>query len=118
MTVLKKQFEIGSKKIWVRQASGMERLKYETLLAKTFRKFRHFGTDNTKWTEEQQEEFLVGLELAGGAMEDQIRDLVPPCLMDETDLNHIDRDTLMAIFDFVRGTGGDEEHEGAIPLDS
>lgn len=116
MAVLKKQFEIGSKKIWVRQASGMERLKYETLLAKTFRKFRHFGPDNTKWTDEQQEEFLVSLELAGGAMEDQIRDLVPPCLMEETDLNFIDRDTLMDIFDFVRGTDGDSE--GAVPLDS
>jgi|TARA_X000001382_G_scaffold110540_3_gene87124 hypothetical protein len=116
MTVLKKQFEIGSKKVWVRQASGMERLKYETILAKTFRKFRHFGPNNLEWTEEQQEEFLVALESAGGAMEDQIRDLVPPCLMDETDLNHIDRDTLMDIFDFVRGNS--EEPEGAVPLDS
>jgi len=116
MTVLKKQFEIGSKKVWVRQASGMERLKYETMLAKTFRKFRHFGPNNLEWTEEQQEEFLVELESVGGAMEDQIRDLVPPCLMDETDLNLIDRDTLMDIFDFVRGT--DDEPEGAVPLDS
>ena len=116
MAVLKKQFEIGSKSIWVRQASGMERLKYETMLAKTFRKFRHFGTDNLAWTEEQQEEFLVELESRGGAMEDQIRYLVPPCLMEETDLNHIDRDTLMDIFDFVRGTS--EEPEGAVPLDS
>ena len=116
MAVLKKQFEIGSKSIWVRQASGMERLKYETLLAKTFRKFRHFGPNNLEWTEDQQEEFLVALENAGAAMEDQIRDLVPPCLMDDTDLNLIDRDTLMEIFDFVRGTT--EEPEGAVPLDS
>ena len=99
MAVLKKQFEIGSKSIWVRQASGMERLKYETMLAKTFRKFRHFGTESR-----------------GGAMEDQIRELVPPCLMEDTDLNLIDRDTLMEIFDFVRGTS--EEPEGAVPLDS
>tara|TARA_R110001592_G_scaffold45210_3_gene144635 strand:- start:9446 stop:9796 length:351 start_codon:yes stop_codon:yes gene_type:complete len=116
MAVLKKQFEIGSKSIWVRQASGMERLKYETMLAKTFRKFRHFGADNLAWTEEQQEEFLVELESRGGAMEDQIRELVPPCLMEDTDLNLIDRDTLMEIFDFVRGTS--EEPEGAVPLDS
>jgi len=116
MTVLKKQFEIGSKKIWVRQASGMERLKYETMLAKAFRKCKHFGPNNLEWTDEQQEEFLVILEGMGGAMEDQIRDLVPPCLMEETDLNLIDRDTLMAIFDFVRG--GEEYEEGAVPLDS
>jgi len=116
MAVMKKQFDIGSKKIWVRQASGMERLKYETLLAKTFRKFKHFGPDNTKWTPEQQEEFLVALEDAGASIEDQIRDMVPSCLVDEVDMNLIDRDDLMEIFDFVRG--GEDTPEGAVPLDS
>ena len=72
MAVLKKQFEVGSKTIWVRQASGMERSRFETMLAKTFRKFKHFGFDQSTWTDEQQEEFMVALEEMGGGMESQI----------------------------------------------
>lgn len=115
MAVLKKQFEIGSKTIWVRQASGMERLKYETILAKTFRKFKHFGFNQSEWTEEQQEEFMVALEQQGGGMENQILSLIPPCIMQEDfDMNLLDRDELMEIFEFVRG----DDPEGAVPLDS
>ena len=115
MTVLKKQFDIGSKKIWVRQASGMERLRFETILAKTFRKHKHFGSDQSKWTDEQQEEFMNALEDAGAGMYDQLETLVPKCLIDEVDMNLIDRDLLMEIYEFVRG---DVEGEGSIPLDS
>ena len=74
MTVLKKQFDIGTRKIWVRQASGMERLKFETILAKTFRKFKHFGLEQEKWTEEQQEEFMIALEDAGAGMANQLEE--------------------------------------------
>lgn len=116
MTVLKKQFDLGSKKIWVRQASGMERLRFETILAKTFRKFKHFGADQSKWTEEQQEEFMVALEDAGAGMFDQLEVLVPKCIIDDVDMNLIDRDTLMEIYDFVRGD--ETEGDGSIPLDS
>ena len=116
MTVLKKQFDLGSKKIWVRQASGMERLRFETILAKTFRKFKHFGADQSKWTEEQQEEFMVALEDAGAGMFDQLEILVPKCIIDDVDMNLIDRDTLMEIYDFVRGD--EAEGDGSIPLDS
>ena len=116
MPIKSKLFELNNgKRVWVRQASGLEKLPLETAHAKALRKCRHFGNSPAEWTEEQQEEFLVALEDAGGSMEDQIRTLVPPCLMEETDLNLIDRDTLMEIFDFVRGN---EEPEGAIPLDS
>lgn len=113
MAILKKQFEIGSKKIWVRQASGMERLEFETILAKTFRQFKHFGLNQIEWTDEQQEEFLAALEDAGAGMNHQIRTLVPPCLIDDIDINLIDSMQLMEIFDFVRG--GDAE--GSVPLD-
>ncbi len=116
MTVLKKQFDLGSKKIWVRQASGMERLRFETVLAKTFRQFKHFGADQSKWTEEQQEEFMVALEDAGAGMFDQLEVLVPKCIIDDVDMNLIDRDTLMEIYDFVRGD--EAEGDGSIPLDS
>lgn len=114
MPVLKKEFEIGDKKIWVRQASGMERLFFESILAKAFRKHRHFGQDQTKWTEEQQENFLDALEEAGGSLEEQMARLIPPCLLAEgVDINILNRDELMEVFNFVRG----EEQEGAIPLD-
>ena len=116
MTVLKKQFDLGSKKIWVRQASGMERLRFETILAKTFRKFKHFGADQSKRSEEQQEEFMVALEDAGAGMFDQLEVLVPKCIIDDVDMNLIDRDTLMEIYDFVRGD--EAEGDGSIPLDS
>ena len=115
MPILKKEFEIGTKKIWVRQASGMERLKFETILAKTFRKFKHFGLDQDKWTDEQQEEFMIALEDAGGDVTAQMRDMIPPCLPDDFDVNMLDKDELMIIFNFVRGI---DEPEGAIPLDS
>lgn len=115
MAVLKRQFKIGNKEIWVRQASGMERLKFETLLAKTFRKFKHFGYEQTSWTEEQQEEFMVALEEKGGGMEDQILTLVPPCILDKDfNVEMLDRNELMEVFEFVRG----DDPEGAVPLDS
>lgn len=115
MAVLKKQFEIGSKTIWIRQASGMERLKFETLLAKTFRRFKHFGFNQSEWTDEQQEEFMVALEEQGGGMEHQIRTLVPPCILDEgVSIDLLDRDELMEIYEFIRG----DDPEGAVPLDS
>ena len=78
MPILKKEFEIGTKKIWVRQASGMERLKFETLLAKTFRRFKHFGLNQDEWTDEQQEEFMTALEDVGGDVNSQIREMIPP----------------------------------------
>jgi hypothetical protein len=115
MPILKKEFEIGEKKIWVRQASGMERLKFETLLAKTFRKFKHFGMEQDKWTDEQSEEFMAALEDAGGDINNQMREMIPPCLPSDFDINMLDRDELMEIFSFIRAV---DEPEGAVPLDS
>ena len=116
MTILKKQFDLGSKKVWVRQASGMERLRFETILAKTFRKFKHFGEEQSKWTDEQQEEFMIALEDAGAGMYNQLEELVPKCIIDPIDINIIDRDTLMDMYMFVRGDS--EVDDSAIPLDS
>jgi hypothetical protein len=114
MPILKKEFDLGNKKIWVRQASGMERLKFETILAKTFRKFKHFGLDQDQWTEDQQEQFMVALEDAGGDISSQMTKMVPACLPEDMDVNMLDKDELLLIFNFVRGIG---EPEGAIPLD-
>lgn len=113
MATLKKQFKIGNKEIWVRQASGMERLKFETILAKVYRKFKHYGVDQEGWTDDQQEQFLDALEEAGGGMTNQLYELVPQCIMDEIDINLIDRDELMQIYSFVSGN----DEEGSVPLD-
>ena len=44
MPVLKKEIELADgTKIWVRQASGMEKLPIENKQATVFRKVRHFG---------------------------------------------------------------------------
>jgi len=115
MPVMKRDFEISeTTTLTVRQASGMERLHFETLLAKAFRKFRHFGPDQSKWTEQQQEEFLAHVEEQGGGMDDQIRRMVPPCIVEPKgfDINLLDSGELMTIYNFVRG----EEQEGAVPL--
>lgn len=114
MALLKREFELNGKKVWVRQASGMERLHFESILAKTFRKFRHFGPDQEAWTEDQQEEFLVALEDAGAGFTDQIARLVPPCLPEDISVDELDSDELMEVYNFVKG--GDEE--GAVPLAS
>ena len=113
MPVLKKQFDIGSKKVWIRQASGMERMYFESKLAKAFRKFRHFGTDQNEWSEEQQSEFVEYLDDAGAGMSSQMERLIPPCILDENvDINSLDSDELMTIFTFIRG----EDQEGSVPL--
>ena len=58
---------------------------------------------------------MIALEDAGAGMFNQLQELVPNCLIDEVDMNLIDRDLLMEIYEFVRG---DVEGEGSIPLDS
>ena len=45
MPVMKKEIELDDgRKIWVRQASGMEKLKITNIQGKAFRKMRHAGT--------------------------------------------------------------------------
>ena len=47
-------------------------------------------------------------------MTNQLYELVPICVIDEIDINIIDRDELMEIYNFVSGN----DEEGAVPLDS
>jgi hypothetical protein len=113
MPVMKKEIELDDgKKIWVRQASGMERLKITNMQGKAFRKMRHAG-DPTEWTEEQNEDFAVMLDEMGGGIEEQIRDWVPPCIIDEKiDANMLTFDELQRILQFVRG----DDEAGAVPF--
>jgi len=103
-------------KVKVRQASGLEKLPFESILAKAFRKHRTFGIDQQKWTEEQQEQFLSELDNLGGGMDSQIAALVPPCILsEEIDVNMLTADELREIYLYVKG-GTDED--GEPPLDS
>ena len=115
MPVLKKEIELDDgTKIWVRQASGREKVRIESIQAKAVRKCREFG-DPTKWTEEQNNEFLDIVEALGGGIEHQMEQWLPKCILDETitidDLNSFEARRVLA---FVRG----DEEDGAIPLGS
>jgi len=115
MPVLKKEIELkDGTKIWVRQASGMEKLKIENIQARCFRKTRHFGTDPTEWTAEQNEEFADMLDEAGGGMADQITAWIPVCVTEpaDFDINTLTSEEVRDILGFVRG----DTLEGAVPL--
>jgi hypothetical protein len=119
MPVLNKEIELDDgSKILVRQASGMEKMSFESILAKAFRKYRHFGFDQTKWTDEQMEDFMSYTEELGGSMQEQMLLLVPPCILTEDfDVNTLTAEELRDIFMFVRG-GAEGDEDGAPPLDS
>jgi hypothetical protein len=113
MPVMKKEIELDDgTKIWVRQASGMERLRITNIQGKAFRKMRHAG-DPADWTDEQNEEFASYIDEMGGSMEDQINEWVPACILDENiDPNTLTFDELTRILNFVRG----DDEEGAVPF--
>ena len=120
MPVMKKLIELPEgRRLWVRQASGMEKLKIEAAAAKAFRKVRHYGNNPTEWTEEQQEHFQDLIDELGGGLEEQIRTLIPKCVLKWDDNSKCDPDTLLseeilAILPYIKG----EDSEGSLPLDN
>tara|TARA_R110002020_G_scaffold100622_5_gene237722 strand:+ start:479 stop:847 length:369 start_codon:yes stop_codon:yes gene_type:complete len=116
MPVLKKEFELNDgTKVWVRQASGLEKLKIEARQARVFRKCRHFGADPSEWTEEQEEEFATLLDTEGAGVQDQIDLWIPNAILDDDiDVNILTSEELRNLLEFVRG----DDLEGAIPLAS
>ena len=115
MPVMKKEIELDDgKKIWVRQASGMERLKITNIQGRAFRKMRHAG-DPTEWTDEQNEEFATIVDEMGGGVEAQMEAWIKPCILDENvDINLLTFDELTIILQFVRG----DDEEGAVHFQS
>ena len=115
MPVMKKEIELDDgKKIWVRQASGMERLKITNIQGRAFRKMRHAG-DPTEWTDEQNEEFANIVDEMGGGVEAQMEAWIKPCILDENvDINLLTFDELTIILQFVRG----DDEEGAVHFQS
>ena len=64
MPVKKKEFELDDgTKIWVRQASGIEKLKISNIQAKVFRSFTDKG-DPSEWSEEKAIVFQRGFLMA------------------------------------------------------
>mgnify|MGYP003134561040 FL=1 len=115
MPVMKKEIELDDgTKIWVRQASGMERLKITNIQGKAFRKMAHAG-EPANWTDEQNEEFATMLDEMGGNVEEQMSAWIPPCILDENvDINSLTFEELNTILGFVRG----DDTEGAVPFQS
>lgn len=115
MPVLKKEIELDDgRKIWVRQASGMERLKITTIQGKAFRKMKHAGNPE-EWTDEQNEEFANIVDEMGGGLEDQMHAWIPPCILeDNLDINTLTFEELNTILQFVRG----DDEEGSVPFQS
>ena len=116
MPVLKKEIELDDgRKVWVRQASGMDKLRIENIQARTFRKFRELGADPNDWTPEQHEAFADALDEAGGGLTDQVETWLPKCILDkDVDIDTLTGDEIRTILNFVRG----DTLEGAIPLAS
>jgi len=115
MPVLKKEIELNDgTKVWVRQASGLEKIKIESIQAKAVRRCRDFGSPED-WTIEQNEKFLEIIEELGGSLEDQMHEWIPKCILSEDfDYNMLTSEEARDILGFVRGDNG----EGAIPLGS
>jgi len=113
MPVLKKQIELNDgTTVWVRQASGLEKIRIESIQAKAVRQCRDFG-DPTDWTSEQNEEFMQVIESLGGDLPTQMAEWIPPCILEEDfDINTLTSDEMRSILLFVRG----DDPEGAIPL--
>ena len=114
MPLMKKEFELNNgKKIMVRQASGLEKLKLETRQAKVFRKLRHFGPNPSEWSDKQQEEFALALDEEGCGLENQMAEWIPNCIIEDNfDVNTLTSEELRELLSFVRG----DDLEGAIPL--
>ena len=86
MPVLKKEVELNDgRKVWVRQASGLDKMKIEAKQGRVMRKCRHFGSDLSQWTDEQMDEFMDMCDKEGAGFTDQVEAWLPNCLLDEDD---------------------------------
>tara|TARA_R110002020_G_scaffold376884_3_gene587966 strand:+ start:1514 stop:1864 length:351 start_codon:yes stop_codon:yes gene_type:complete len=111
MPVKKKEFELDDEsKIWVRQASGIEKLKISNAQAKVFRQFADKG-EPADWDEDTNQEFSDALDAAGAGIEAQIEQWLAPCCLDDSfNVNLFTVEELLPILSFVRG----DDEEGAV----
>ena len=111
MPIKKKEFELDDgTKVWVRQASGIEKLRISNVQAKVFREFQDKG-DPTEWDEDTQLEFSNRLDEEGAGLTSQIEDWLAPCVItDDFDVNYFTVEELLPVLSFVRG----DDEEGAV----
>ena len=84
MPVLKKEIELSNgTKIWVKQASGLDKLRIEAKQGRVMRKCRSFGSDLSAWTEEQMDEFMDLCEKEECGLAAQVESWLPSCLLDK-----------------------------------
>ena len=115
MPVKKTEIELDDgTKVLVRQASGREKIAIETRQARVFRAFRDYG-DPLDWSEEQNEEFASAVDEAGAGIDAQVDAWLPVCVLTE-DFD-IDSLTSLEMYEILRWIRGDEDPEGAIPLE-
>ena len=77
------------------------------------RKCRHFGSDLSKWTDDQMNEFLNMCEDEGCGFTAQVEQWLPVCIIDESvDANTLTSEELVRILNVIRG----DDNEGAVPL--
>lgn len=115
MPVRKAEIELDDgSKVLVRQASGREKIAIETRQARVFRAFRHYG-DPMEWSVEQNEEFAAAVDEAGAGIDAQVGAWLPVCVLTE----NFDIDTLTSLemYEILRFIRGDEDEEGAVPLE-
>ena len=114
MPVLKKEVELDDgRKVWVRQASGLDKLKIEAKQGRVMRKCRHFGSDLSQWTDDQMDEFLTMCEDEGCGFTAQVESWLPTCLLDEEiDPTTLTSGEMVRILNVIRG----DDDEGAVPL--
>ena len=112
MPVKKKEFELDDgSKVWVRQASGIEKMKISNAQAKAFREFtgKH-GDKVEEWSDEVQVAFSDRLDELGAGMQAQIEHWLAPCCISDFDVNLFTVEELLPILMFVRG----DDEEGSV----
>ena len=115
MPVLKSEIELDDgSKVYVRQASGMEKIRLESKQARVLRKFSHLG-DPATWTQDQQLEFSDSLDEEGCGIADQIDAWLPNCILTEdVKIDELTTAEILKILTFVRG---DSSEGSAAPLE-
>ena len=111
MPVKKKEFELNNgTKIWVRQASGLEKLKLNNKQSSVFKRFSAKGSPD-EWTTDEQIDFAEALDEKGAGIEAQLELWLPACILDvDFDTNLFTLEEMMPILSFIRG----DEEDGAV----
>jgi len=114
--VKKKEFKLDDDTtVWVRQASGMEKLAISNIQARVYRKFVTSHGETDKWGDGVGLDFSAAMDEEGAGIQAQIDQWLVNCLLPEEgkdvfNPNYFTIEELMPILGFVRG----DDEEGAV----